>query len=199
MRNSPNCKIERARVVNAELSQLATTSSDGNNGCFFFTFRGVKLVVIASDGGGWDHVSVRVDGVARCPTWDEMCYIKEQFFKDDEAAIQIHPTKAEYVNDHPFVLHLWRSQNQIQPLPPEFMVGLGNIVARAEASSTSWFMLEVEAPVAAVIHGVAAKLKLSAGDVIDMALLRFFQGIVTTQHEPDLGVGPLMPQNDKIT
>lgn len=80
-----------------------------------------KLAVLASTGEGWDHVSVF--NRARCPTWDEMRYVKKLFFRDDEVAMQLHPTKKDYVNYHPRCLHLWRPQDQTIPIPPTWLVG----------------------------------------------------------------------------
>lgn len=71
----------------------------GNNGAFIIPFRTVKLTVIASDGFGWDHVSVSLPN--RCPNWPEMCFIKDLFFKEDETVIQFHPKKSSYKNIHP--------------------------------------------------------------------------------------------------
>lgn len=68
-----------------------------------------KMCVIASDGGGWDHVSVSFPN--RTPTWKEMCAVKDLFFDDEEVVMQLHPAKSQYVNFHPFTLHLWRPQN----------------------------------------------------------------------------------------
>jgi hypothetical protein len=79
-----------------------------------------KAAVIFSWGEGWDHVSVSYSN--RCPTWDEMCYIKNIFFKEDECVIQYHPPKSDYVNIHPYCLHLWRPQNQSIPMPPKEFV-----------------------------------------------------------------------------
>lgn len=80
-----------------------------------------------SDGLGWEHVSVSVapknDKPSRCPTWGEMCWVKDQFWNDDETVVQFHPMKSEYVNCHPFVLHLWKQTNSIFQLPPSIMVG----------------------------------------------------------------------------
>ena len=81
-----------------------------------------KLTVIASFGGGWDHVSV--SKATRCPTWEEMCYVKDIFFNDDEVVIQYHPAKENYINNHPFCLHLWRPQNISLATPPMWMVGI---------------------------------------------------------------------------
>lgn len=79
-----------------------------------------RLVIIASWGLGWDHVSVsRSD---RCPTWDEMCIVKRAFFRSDECVVQYHPRASDYVNDHPNCLHLWRPQEAEVPMPPGFMV-----------------------------------------------------------------------------
>lgn len=78
------------------------------------------LVVIASFGMGWDHVSVSRKN--RCPNWPEMCFIKDIFFKDDEVVIQYHPKKSEYVNDHKNCLHLWKPHNIELPMPDVIMV-----------------------------------------------------------------------------
>lgn len=82
-----------------------------------------NYLVIASIDGDWDHVSVSLltlDGnhpLERCPRWNEMCFIKDLFFKDEEEVIQFHPKKSEYVNIHPYVLHMWRPhQDFLKPL-----------------------------------------------------------------------------------
>jgi hypothetical protein len=73
-------------------------------------------------GSGWEHVSISLPN--RCPTWDEMCRIKDMFWDEDEAVIQIHPPKSDYVNNHPYCLHLWKSKEKEQPLPPWILVGV---------------------------------------------------------------------------
>ena len=80
-----------------------------------------KLRVIASWGDGWDHVSVSLQN--RCPLWDEMQFIKQCFFEDEEAVMQLHPRKSDYVNFHPYCLHLWKPQSAVIPVPPTWMVG----------------------------------------------------------------------------
>ena len=76
--------------------------------------------IIASIGGGWDHVSVSLEH--RCPTWMEMDFIKRIFFNSDEIVMQIHPEEKDHINVMPFCLHLWRPQNEVIPLPPKWMV-----------------------------------------------------------------------------
>lgn len=78
--------------------------------------------VIWSYGGGWDHVSVSPFKHRIIPSWEDMSKLKEIFFRDDEAVIQIHPAKSEYVNNMPNCLHLWRYQGDML-LPPAWMVG----------------------------------------------------------------------------
>ena len=118
MRPAPNAMIEiyRVRVSGAR------TQAAGNNGAFRVPFGKATLAVICSDGGGWDHVSVSLPD--RCPIWEEMCHIKELFFRSDETTLQFHPPKAVYVNNHPFCLHLWRPQSRTIELPPTWMVGV---------------------------------------------------------------------------
>lgn len=88
---------------------------DGS-GIYQFKICGQLLNVIASNGLGWDHVSV--SHKKRCPTWHEMCRIKDMFFDAEDTVIQIHPPKSVYVNDHPRCLHLWRKQDAEIELPP---------------------------------------------------------------------------------
>lgn len=74
-----------------------------------------------AEGIDWEHVSVSCRN--RCPNWQEMHFIKEIFWGDDEAVMQLHPPKRDYVNCHPYCLHLWRPVHVEVPLPPSIMVG----------------------------------------------------------------------------
>lgn len=96
--------------------QLPSEPSYGNNGVFVFLRHGICLSVIVSDGEGWDHVSVSCMG--RTPTWQEMHWVKTQFFRDDEAVFQLHPPKRLYKNEQHNTLHLWRPQGVEIPMPP---------------------------------------------------------------------------------
>lgn len=104
-------------------SALATTARDGNNGAFILKLNhGQTLKAIASDGGGWEHVSVsRHD---RCPTWDEVCQVKDLFWGAEDVVVQFHPRRSEYVNNHKFSLHLWRKIGHEFETPPSYMVGV---------------------------------------------------------------------------
>lgn len=99
---------------------------DDSGGVFFVPGpRGRKqrmLHVIASNGDGWDHVSVSLP--ERCPTWEEMEHVKRLFFREDEAAMQLHVPPADHLNCHPYCLHLWRPQDVEIPRPPAIMVAL---------------------------------------------------------------------------
>ncbi len=110
---------------------LGSNSSAGNNGFFIIPHYKIPFYSInckASDGAGWEHVSVSITStqrkVERCPTWEEMCYVKNLFWHEDETVIQIHPAKSEYVNNHEYCLHLWRPTNGAVPVPDSLMVGL---------------------------------------------------------------------------
>lgn len=87
------------------------------------------MVVIASSGMGWDHVSVSRQN--RCPNWPEMDYVKDLFFRDDETVMQLHVPRSEHVNFHPHCLHLWRPVDGDIPRPPAYLVGP---VVHAEAA-----------------------------------------------------------------
>lgn len=69
------------------------------------------------EGEPWDHVSVsRIDHPS---TWQEMCFVKELVFDDDECVVQYHPAKKDYVNRHPNCLHLWYCPSVKFPMPPK--------------------------------------------------------------------------------
>lgn len=74
------------------------------------------------NGDGWDHVSISL--ATRCPTWEEMCKIKDLFWEEDDCVVQFHPPKSDYVNNAKFCLHLWRWTGGEFPRPPSIAVGL---------------------------------------------------------------------------
>jgi hypothetical protein len=88
---------------------------------------GRRLKIIASPGDAhesipWEHVSVSCSN--RCPNWIEMSFVKDLFWDAEDAVMQLHPPKSQYINQHPYCLHLWRPLTQIIPLPPMIAVGL---------------------------------------------------------------------------
>lgn len=114
---------ERFRIMSGK---LASDSTYGNNGGFFIPRGRTAFWVMASDGVGWEHVSVHcvTDNKERTPTWAEMCYIKDMFWGEEDTVVQYHPPKSDYVNMHPHTLHLWRPTNLVIPRPPSILVGI---------------------------------------------------------------------------
>jgi hypothetical protein len=128
VRPTTNLLVERHRVKEGV---QATSRYDGNNGCFIIPVGKRKLFCIVSDGErvepahlrGWEHVSVSVLGApSEPPTWAEMHAVKELFWRDDECVVEYHPPKADYVNVHEGVLHLWRPLDAELPRPPKVLV-----------------------------------------------------------------------------
>jgi len=87
------------------------------------------LVVIVSanverDGRTWLHVSL--SRASKLPSWSDLRAVKNAFIGPEKMAVQVLPREAEYVNLHPFTLHLWHCQDT-DPVP-DFRVdapGLG--------------------------------------------------------------------------
>ena len=132
MKPKPTPEVELCRVREG---QFKSDESYGNNGMFQIErldpltsvtnpLERKFLTIIASDQGGWDHVSVSLPN--RCPTWDEMCYVKDLFWNDEETVVQYHPPKSKYINNYPYCLHLWKPKSKLKklPLPPKWMVGI---------------------------------------------------------------------------
>ena len=94
-----------------------------------------RSTVICSTGAGWEHVSVSPYQHRVTPSWDDMCAIKDMFWEDDEAVIQIHPPKAEYVNNMRNCLHLWRCAYKEMVLPPSILVGIRKGQTRKEIAA----------------------------------------------------------------
>jgi hypothetical protein len=95
---------------------------DEYNGAFLYDSpvrNGELLRALASSGNGWDHVSVSL--LDRCPSWEEMEWIKCLFFLPNEIAFQLHVPIKEHINI-PYTLHLWRPHHIPIPLPPSIMV-----------------------------------------------------------------------------
>lgn len=115
-------KINAARVREGK---LASDDSYGFNGCFKFIINQTyRLKVIASDGDGWQHVSVSFADRPTTPSWEIMCIIKDLFWEPEDVVVQFHPRKSDYVNHHPGCLHLWRCTDGREfPTPPTYMVG----------------------------------------------------------------------------
>lgn len=119
---------------NSPSGAFNSTDADGMNGAFAILLKGFghKLTAycIVSDGYDpvlpqpWEHVSVHMIEyrIARIPTWSEMCTVKDIFWEEEELVVQFHPPKSEYVNTHPYVLHLWKSKNNAIASPPKICV-----------------------------------------------------------------------------
>lgn len=103
---------------------MATSDAFGNCGAFWCRLKpgGRFYQVIASDGEGWEHVSMSLPD--RTPTWEEMCLLKGLFWDAEDCVVQFHPPESEYVNNHDYCLHLWRPTDREIPRPPSIMVGV---------------------------------------------------------------------------
>lgn len=127
-------------VVESKKVMVIQRSHDGWSGIIYI--RGWQGTVQVSWGAGWDHVSVAPRKHGYTPSWDDMCAIKDLFFREDEAVIQIHPPKSEYVNNMPNCLHLWRRNDAEMSLPPSFMIGVrkGQTPEEAIAEAKKYYL-----------------------------------------------------------
>lgn len=128
---------------------IATNSSFGNNGLFVIPHPKIRAYffdcIISDDTAvheqfkaiiegstSWEHVSVRLwskdakgrrVNSERCPTWAEMCFIKDTFWDPEETVVQYHPPHSEYVNNNEWTLHLWKPGCDL-PRPESIRVGI---------------------------------------------------------------------------
>lgn len=124
MRDKPPALLEAGRIRSGEIA------SPRGLMCGTFRLRGPKhLLHVISSGfavtevsAGWEHVSVSAQHA--CPSWADMCWVKNLFWSEEELVVQFHPPRSEYVNNHPNCLHLWSRADGSIPLPPSILVGL---------------------------------------------------------------------------
>lgn len=109
---------DKAEILKDKRIIIKSRADDGMDG--FITLKGQTFRFICSWGGGWDHLSVST--ARRCPTWEEMCIFKDMFFDENEACVEYHPAKKDYVNIWPYCLHIWKPQNVELPKPPTIYV-----------------------------------------------------------------------------
>lgn len=128
MRSRFSDVIEAGRLHDERLKLPKTNPGDRFG---FFVARCIPthtwLKMIACDADErtlFEHVSVSLfePKIFRCPTWEEMSWVKDQFWYNDETVMQLHVPAAMHVNDHPFVLHLWKPTDREIPLPPKELV-----------------------------------------------------------------------------
>ena len=116
MKLSP--KLEKYRIQYG----LYKTNTGDAHGAFRIRIGDQNLYVISNGhiDPVWEHVSVSARN--RCPTWKEMCAIKDLFWAANETVLQFHPSVSEYVNHHNNCLHLWKKCGENHELPPKWMV-----------------------------------------------------------------------------
>lgn len=105
--------------------EIKREGKDGMGGVIYDKNTRVKLNFILSWGAGWEHCSVSItDRYKRTPSWEQMCFIKNSFWNEDECCVEYHPAKKDYVNNHEYCLHIWKPIEQELPTPPSIMVGI---------------------------------------------------------------------------
>lgn len=123
MRDAVPEKLERGRV---RTGRMGSDADYGMCGAFEIVGPcGLSMLIIVGAAGlpeaeGWEHVSVSLK--SRNPNWQEMCFVKNLCWREDEMVLQFHPPESKYVNVHPHCLHLWRPQDGHVRMPPLLLV-----------------------------------------------------------------------------
>jgi hypothetical protein len=115
---------ERMADIEARMDKLAPLVlpsgwrliGDYSNARQYVRRDGLQVIseVSAYDGKLWLHVSCCYQD--RLPGWGELRKVKDLFIGPKRRAIQVLPPESEYVNIHPYVLHLWAPLEH-EPLP----------------------------------------------------------------------------------
>jgi hypothetical protein len=134
-------KLNAAR---GKIPPFQSKPEDGFNGMFLLKLNGMGVCCVASDGEGWQHVSVSLQS-QNVPSWSIMCQVKDLFWEPEDWVVQFHPAESEYVNFHPGCLHLWRCLTQPFPTPDRLLVGVRDEedMKRVNADPTSPFKFKL--------------------------------------------------------
>lgn len=106
-------KFDRYRFHIDVLDHMNQDPAHG--GTFDIEINGKNYVVLATSNDGWEHVSVSTE--TAIPSPEIMSLIKEKFFEPNEFAVEFHPRREDYINNHNFCLHLWRPTAFSLPFP----------------------------------------------------------------------------------
>lgn len=114
--------LDAYRRTDNDIIRTFGHAGDGKNGMFLVPSPTdhAAMTIVASNGEGWDHVSVSRQN--RIPNWIEMEHVKRLFFREDETAMQLHVPTKDHISHHPFCLHLWRPHEAEIPRPPSWMI-----------------------------------------------------------------------------
>jgi len=97
------------------------------DGATYVSALGTMRVVISADteldGRRWRHFSISKPH--SMPKWDELVAAKEAFLGKESKAVQVIPPRSQYVNIHPYCLHLFECLEG-DPLP-DFTRGSGSL------------------------------------------------------------------------
>ena len=85
--------------------------TSGESSAATYRNKGMGLVVLFSlstmnDGTYFVHCSL--SRRSRLPSWQDVKVVKDAFLGEDVEAFHVLPKKEEYINLHPFCLHLWQ-------------------------------------------------------------------------------------------
>lgn len=75
------------------------------------TLSGLRATVTLDtmeDGATYTHVSCSYPH--KLPSWDDLKQVKDAFIGPHREAIQVLPKDEDYVNVHPYCLHLWAEE-----------------------------------------------------------------------------------------
>ena len=115
--------IEKLEAGRVKYDQFASVPGSGPCGLFLVQGPcGCELKISGLVRPSWEHVAVST--ARRCPNWEEMCFVKDLFWDEEECVMQLHPPLSQYVNNSRYCLHLWRPTDRDIPTPPPSFVGI---------------------------------------------------------------------------
>ena len=79
--------VKNLNYLNEFRTDLMGNYGDEHNGMFRLKIKGELYTVLASNGEGWEHVSI--SHRHKVPSWKTMCELKDMFFAEDEVVMLI--------------------------------------------------------------------------------------------------------------
>ncbi len=117
-------KLDRYRYDKKQPEFIKDNSRRSLIGIFEIPLNKKETVSVIADNGisfpEWEHLSVSTS--KRFLTNEEIHFIKDIFFNDDEIVIQIYSKNNIVKSKKNYCIHLWKLKTEDIPLPPMYML-----------------------------------------------------------------------------
>lgn len=108
--------ISRTRTFLPRVLPIGWDEFKSPSGFGYIKYGDLKVIISGTeyDGEWWLHLSA--SRTRSIPSHEDLKEVKDLFIGRENLAVQVFPPKSEFINLHPYVLHLWHRPDK-RPTP----------------------------------------------------------------------------------